>query len=463
MSYITSINDIKNAYFVGIGGVSMSSLAVILQNNGVYVAGYDAFHSDNTDMLEAAGIKIDYEHDLSHLAGTDTVIYTAAVTKETAPELDYAEQNNIRILTRAELLGAVTASYKYSVGVSGTHGKSTTTGMLASIFLQYDNESSVIAGCVLPEIGSSYKIGSSNRVVFEACEYKDSFLSMRPSIKVVLNCKLDHVDYFKDIEAIKKSFTKYMEISHGCGNDCAIVNLDCKNACDAAKNAKAKIYFYSLKDDADFCAKNIVMNKGYGSFDFYSHGKLLIENISLSVPGMHNISNAVAAAAASVLANIPDSAIKTGLEKFRGVCRRFEQKGEYNGAIIIDDYAHHPDEITVTLNTAKTLGKKRIICVFQPHTYSRTKALLPQFAEALSIADKVYLAEIYPAREQNTYNISSSQLAKLIKGAELCASFEEIADKLSKIASEEDLIITMGAGEAYKAGDILLSKKHSSI
>ena len=263
---------------------------------------------------------------------------------------------------------------------------------------------------------------------------------------------------FKDVEAIKNSFTQYMEIPHGTGKNCAIVNLDCENAYDAAKNANAKIYFYSLKNESDFYAKNIIMQKGYGTFDFYSHGKLLIENISLSVPGMHNVSDAVAAAAASVLADIPYSAIKSGLEKFRGVCRRFEHKGEYNGALIIDDYAHHPDEITATLNTAKTLGKKRIICIFQPHTYSRTKALLPQFAEALSIADKVYLAEIYPAREQNTYNISSSQLAQLIKNAELYSSFEEIADILSKTVSEGDLVITMGAGEAYKAGDILLSK-----
>lgn len=455
-----SIDKIKKAYFVGIGGVSMSSLAIILKNNGTDVSGYDMYHSDNTSMLEALGIKIDYEHDLSKLDGVDTVIYTAAVTKETAPELSFAEEHNITLLTRAQLLGAVTASFKYSVGVSGTHGKSTTTGMIASIYDAFDKESSVIAGCVLPSIGKSYKIGKSDRVVFEACEYKDSFLSMRPSVKVILNCELDHVDYFDGIESIKASFRKYAETarSNQKGDNISIVNFDCANSVDAVKGCDSDVYYYSTQTETDFYAANITIDSGFGCFDLYRNGKCVINNISLSVPGMHNVSNAVAACAASLLTGIPADTVKNGIESFCGVARRFEKKGIYNGAVIFDDYAHHPDEIKVTLETARKLAKKRVICVFQPHTYSRTQALMDDFAKTLSLADMVFLAEIYPAREVNVNNISSSQLAALIPNCEFYNSFDVIADKLKAVIMPDDIVITMGAGEAYKVANILLSK-----
>ncbi len=454
-----SIKDMKKVYFVGIGGVSMSSLAIILKNNGIAVTGYDMKHSENTDMLEKMGIKIDYEHNTSSLCDVDTVVYTAAVTIETAPELSYAIDNGIVLLTRAELLGLITEAYKYSVGVSGTHGKSSTTGMLSSIYLSHDSESSVISGCVIPQIGASYKIGNSDRVVFEACEYKDSFLSMRPSVKVILNCKLDHVDYFKDIESIKSSFRKYAETD--CKNtqskNIVIANADCENTVDALKASDVTIYFYSTEKESDFCAKNIEIINGCGVFDLYHDGECIIEKLSLKVPGNHNISNAVAAAAAAFVTDVPVSSIQKGLESFTGVARRFERKGVFCGAAIVDDYAHHPDEITVTLNTAKTLNKKRVICVFQPHTYSRTKALLYDFAKALSIADKVFLAPIFPAREENIYNIFSEDLAKLIHGCECLDSFEKLACAVKNFAKPDDLIITMGAGEAYKVADILLN------
>ncbi len=459
MSSFISLDKIKKAYFVGIGGVSMSSLAIILKNRGVNVGGYDLYHSANTEMLEGMGIPIDYEHDLSKLSDIDTVIYTAAVNEKTAPELKYAKDNNLVLLTRAELLGLVTGDFKYSVGVSGTHGKSTTTGMIAAIFLAHDSESSIISGCAIPQIGSSYKIGTGNRVVFEACEYKDSFLAMRPSLKVILNCKLDHVDYFKDIENVKSSFRKYAEIPNGNpdAENLVVANLDCENTVDALQNMGARVYFYSIEKDADFCAKNIEITDGCGQFDLYENGRCVLEKIRLRVPGMHNISNATASAAASILSKVSYDAVREGLESFCGVCRRFERKGIFNNAEIVDDYAHHPDEITVTLNTAKTLNKKRVICVFQPHTYSRTKALLSDFANSLSIADKVILAPIYPAREENIYGIESEDLAKLIDDCEVIHGFENIAERLKELVSDGDLVITMGAGEAYKAGDILLA------
>lgn len=458
MSKNFNLDSIKNAYFVGIGGVSMSSLAIVLKNRGTNVKGYDMKHSDATQMLEDKGIQIDYKHDLEKLRDCDTVVYTAAVTKETAPELSYAEENGLLLLSRAELLGAVTASYRYSIGVSGTHGKSTTTGMIASIYNEFDSESSVLSGCVIPKLGSSYKIGSSDRMVFEACEYKDSFLSMCPSLKLVLNCKLDHVDYFKDIDAVKDSFTKYMNIKHDIGENISVVNYDCENARDAASLADTKVYYYSIETKTDYYANNIRMDSGYGIFDLYSSDELLIKDIKLSVPGLHNISNATAAAASSILTGVSKEAVKKGLESFGGVSRRFEKKGEYNGAVIVDDYAHHPDEIEVTLGTAKKMNKRRIICVFQPHTYSRTKAMLNEFAKALSLADELYLADIFPARETNIYGVSSIDLANIIEKPTFYGSFEQIAEKLIDDIKDGDLVITMGAGEAYKVANIILGK-----
>ena len=275
---------------------------------------------------------------------------------------------------------------------------------------------------------------------------------------MILNVELDHVDYFDGIESIKSSFRKYVETPRpGEKVNRALVNLDCQNSVDAVCGASADINYYSIRSDADFCAKNIIYNHGYGVFDLYHKGDCVIESVKLSVPGEHNVSNAVAACAAALLTGIPPEYVKKGIESFCGVARRFEKKGEFHGATLIDDYAHHPDEISVTLNTAKKLGYERVICVFQPHTYSRTKALMNDFAKTLAIADKVFLAEIYPARETNIYNISSKDLAKLIDGCEYYESFGQISDVLRNFIKAGDLVITMGAGEAYKVADALLS------
>ncbi len=454
-----SLSDLHAVYFVGIGGVSMSSLALILKKRGIAVRGYDLHRSSVTEMLEKNGVVVDYDHALSVLNRFDTIVYTAAVNDQTAPELPYARENGLRLLSRAELLGAVTRAYRYSVGIAGTHGKSTTTGMLAHIYLAYDHQSSVIAGCHIPLIESSYRIGSSDRVVFEACEYKDSFLSMYPSLKVILNCKLDHVDYFKDLEQIKHSFRTYAETprSDKDGDNRTLYNSDCENTVDALRGLP-NLYSYSITRDADFCAKNIAFVDGCGKFDLYRDGVCVLCAVRLAVPGLHNVSDALAAAAAALLTDVSPKAVRAGLESFHGVSRRFERKGTYHGALLVDDYAHHPDEIAVTLKTARTLGKKRILCVFQPHTYSRTAALLDDFAKALSLADKVYLAPIYPAREINTYGVSSEDLANELSDADVYDDFSSIADALEHELRDGDLLITMGAGEAYKTADLLLQR-----
>ncbi len=457
---LSSIDEINKVYFLGIGGVSMSSLALILKSKGKCVSGYDLYHSKNTELLEQRGIRINYEHNIDALAGVDTVVYTAAIP-ENCEEIKYAKNNNIRVITRAELLGLITSSYKYSVGVSGTHGKSTTTAMISDIFCAYDPESSCLGGAVMPKIGSSFKIGNSDRVVFEACEYKDSFLSMRPSLKVVLNCKLDHVDYFPDLEAIKKSFHTYMDTARSDerGDNIALVNADCENAVDASRGVSAKVYYYSASKKCDFWAGNVDISDGFARFDLYCGDELKVAGIKLKVPGLHNLSNAVAAAGAALLTGADKKAVYEGLSSFSGVSRRFEYKGTLDTDERIDfydDYAHHPDEIEVTLNSAKMLCYKRVICVFQPHTYSRTYSLLDGFAKALSLCDKVFLTDIYPARETNIYNISSKDLADKIPGCEYYDSFDKVRDALLSYIKDGDLVLTMGAGEAYRITEEIL-------
>ncbi len=446
MPQAIDLSTMKTVYFAGIGGVSMSSLALILKSESKKVSGYDFKKSPVTVMLEEKGIPVDYSYENVCLDGVDTVVFTAAI-KNDDKILVMAREHNIRIITRAELLGAITSKYLHSVGISGTHGKSTTTGMLAEIMLKADNDSTILGGAVIPSLGSTYRIGKGENVVFEACEYKNSFLSMYPTIKVLLNVELDHVDFFGNLDNVIASFRQYVDTPGLNGENIAIINLDCANAVESAKSTSAEVKYFSIKEEADIYAKNIDLTTGYGSFDVYSYSKKLFD-VTLSVPGIHNVSNALAATGAALCCGVDISAIKAGLESFGGVKRRFEKVGTHpTGAVIIDDYAHHPDEITATLKSAKAVAKGNVICVFQPHTYSRTKALLNDFASSLSLADKVVLAPIYAAREADTLGVSSDNVAKLIDGAVSLSSFEEIREHLLKTSTDGDLILTMGAGD----------------
>ena len=449
MSAICDLSKMKNVYFAGIGGISMSSLALILKNKGISVSGYDFKQSETTKMLEEKGISVQYTYETVSFPDADTVVYTAAL-KADDPILVQARNKGLDIFTRAELLGAITSDYKHSVGVAGTHGKSSTTGFLAEICLAAQNDSTILAGAVMPSVGSTYTVGNGDCAVFEACEYKNSYHSMQPTIKAVLNVELDHVDFFGNLENVIESFREYIAKPGKNGENIAVVNLDSQNAVEAAKNTGADVKYFSIKEKTDFWAKDIDLSDGYGEFDIMKGNDLLC-HVKLSVPGIHNVANALAAAACAVCCEIDANAIKAGLEKFIGVKRRFEKVMTLqSGAIVIDDYAHHPDEITVTLNSAKKVAKGKVICIFQPHTYSRTKALFEDFVTALSIADKVLMAPIYAARETDTLGVSSDDVAKRIDGAESLYSFEDLRARATELAQKGDLVITMGAGDVYK-------------
>ncbi len=447
----------KSVYFIGIGGVSMSSLALILKKDGKEVRGYDMKPSETTALLENNGICVDYDVNISNISACDTVVYTAAI-KQDDTMLVFARNSGKNILTRAELLGMITGGYDNSIGVSGTHGKSTTTGFMTQVLLCANSDATILSGAGLPALnGSLYRVGNGNIAAFEACEYQNSYHHMHPTIKIVLNCEHDHVDFFPTLDDVLDSFTTYLNIPGKNGVNIGIINADNDNAVKAARASSADLRFYSVKNTADVYACNIDLSDGYGKFDLMTSKDGFLGRVELSVPGIHNISNAVAAATAALECSVDKESIIRGLGEFSGVKRRFERVGVLpGGAVVIDDYAHHPDEIAVTLAAARKVAKGRVICIFQPHTYSRTKALLGDFAKVLSSCNLAVLAPIYAAREQDVYGVSSNDLAGLIPGAKCFQSFGEIASYAQGVAVDGDLVITMGAGDIYKVSDYFL-------
>lgn len=448
-----------NVYFIGIGGISMSSLALILKKRGFNVGGYDFKKSENTLLLEQNGIQVNYEYSPENQDGFDTVIYTAAIAPDDK-ELLLAKKNKANIYTRAELLGSIIQEYKHSIGVAGTHGKSTTTGMLHSIMASANADATILAGAVIPSIDSTFSAGCGDTVVFEACEYKNSYHSMHPTIRLVLNCELDHVDFFGSMNNVIKSFNKYMDTNSGLGENIVVLNGDCQNSICAAENVKAKVYTFSTtKKDADFYADNIVCENGYMSFDIYAFEKLYCK-ASPGVPGLHNVSNSIAAAAVAYLCGISAEAVSEGLSAFCGVKRRFEKLGKTQAqALVIDDYAHHPNEVEATLKAAKSVCQGKVFCIFQPHTFTRFAALMEDFARALSISDVVVMADIYAAREQNTLQVSSRDILKYLPNAVYVGDFNNIAKYILNNAVSGDMVITMGAGDIYKIAPLLLQDK----
>jgi len=443
------------AHLVGVGGVSMSPLAEVLHGAGVLVTGSDMNESASVLHLRELGIPVVIGHLPESVAGVDCVIRTAAVHDDN-PEIAAALANRIPVFERAQAWGALMRQYQNALCVSGTHGKTTTTSMCTHIFLAAQRDPSVMIGGVLPILGAGHRVGQGDTIILESCEYCNSFLSFSPTVAVILNVEADHLDFFKDLEDVKRSFRAFADLVPAHGH--VVANLDNPNTMDTLKGYNKSLFTYSIHNKQAHCyADNIVWERGLPRFDVVCMGQVYA-HVSLLVGGEHNISNALAAACAAYVLGISGQAVEEGLGSFLGAGRRFEKKGEYNGAMVYDDYAHHPDELHALLTMARTLGYERVICAFQPHTYTRTAALFDDFVRELKLADVAVLMEIFAAREQNTLGISSKDLAEKIPGSTYCAAMEEVSDKLAELARPGDLILTVGAGDIYRAGEMLVKR-----
>lgn len=435
----------SHVHMIGIGGISMSALAHMLMDFGYRVSGSDVKASNLTKDLEAAGATIQIGQCAENIGTPDLVCYTAAISKEN-PELIKARTLDIPVIERAELLGALMELYEYPIAIAGTHGKTTTTSMMALVLLAAETDPTILVGGELAQIGGNFRLGKKRYLPFEACEYVESFLHFHPFLSIITNVEEDHLDYFKDINHIISSFRKFASLTSPSG--CIIVCSDDKNTCEVVQNVEKNVKFYGIKDpNAEYRAENIRLDeKGCATFTILHKGQPLVD-VTLSVAGEHNILNALAVTAAADFLGISMEAVQKGLKEFGGTKRRFEYIGKVNGCDIVDDYAHHPTEIRATLHAARSMGYKRIWTVFQPHTYSRTKHLLEEFAEVLPLADEVMIADIYPARENYDGTIHSCDLAIKIPNAIYMSDNNAIAHYLKEHVEDGDLLITMGAGD----------------
>ena len=448
----------EHVHFIGIGGISMSGLAEILLKENFTISGSDSKPSNLTAHLESMGAKVFYPQKAENIIeGIDVVVYTAAIHEDN-PEYMEVVRQGIPMLSRAELLGQLMTNYETPIAVSGTHGKTTTTSMLSHILLEAETDPTISVGGILNAIGGNIRVGNSDVFVTEACEYTNSFHSFFPKISIILNVEEDHMDFFKDIHDIRASFHKFAQILPEDG--ALVINKNIEAMETITDGLSCKVITYSECQEADYMASNIEFDDhGNASFDLIRYGEN-VGRIKLSVAGNHNVSNALSTIAVADLMDIPMDIIQKGIASFVGTVRRFEYKGERNGFTIIDDYAHHPTEIKATLTSAQNYPHKDIWCIFQPHTYTRTKAFFHEFAEALSLADHVILADIYAARETDTLGMSSEALAEEIKklGADVyyLPSFEAIENFVLEKVIHGDLLITMGAGDVVNIGESLL-------
>lgn len=458
MPSIDNIKKYKNIHMIGIGGVSMSGIAAILQNFGFQVTGSDLADSDAVSELQKKGIKVTIGHSLEDVANADAVVYSAAV-KQDDPEMLEAKRLGIETIERADFLGALTRCYKDTICISGTHGKTTTTSMVSLCFLEALKDPSIQVGAFLKPLNGNYKVGNSEHFIIEACEYVESFLKFSPKAEIILNIDNDHLDYFKNLENIKNAFVKYVHLLPDDG--ILVLNGDDHNCLDLANETKAKSITYGINNKStDFFAVNIVFdNDGFAEFDVYNKDKFY-DRIKLHVPGMHNVLNALACIALCDAYGIDNESIKNALLKFTGANRRFEFKGKVNGASIYDDYGHHPTEIIATAKSLMNKKYNKSWVIFQPHTYSRTKNLLTDFAKALLNFDNIILLDIYAAREKNTYGISSQDLADKIislgKDAKYFPEFDDCVDYLKNNVKDGDIVMTLGAGTVTKLGPMLI-------
>ncbi len=448
-----------HVHFIGIGGISMSGLAEILLKEGFTISGSDNKESALTDHLESLGATVFYGQKASNIIeGIDVVVYTAAIHEDNE-EYQAAVGKNLPMLTRAELLGQLMKNYETPVAISGTHGKTTTTSMLSHILLEGELDPTISVGGILKAIGGNIRVGDSEVFVTEACEYTNSFLDFFPKIGVILNIEEDHLDFFKDLQDIRNSFHKFAKLLPEDGS--LIINQGIENLEELTGDLPCQVLGFGMDAACDYSAANISHDeKGDASFDLLKKGEF-VQRIALSVNGDHNVQNALAAIAAADSMGVPMDVIARGIKSFTGTDRRFQLKGEKNGITIVDDYAHHPTEIKATLAAAEHYPHKEIWCIFQPHTYTRTKSLFDEFVEALTHTDHVILADIYAARETDTLGVSSEDLALALKekgcDAYYLPSFEAIENFCLEHCQKGDLLITMGAGDVVNIGEELLN------
>ena len=458
--YKIDFNHPCHVHFIGIGGISMSGLAEILMKEGFTVSGSDNKESSLTDHLTDKGAVIFYGQKASNIIdGINVVVYTAAIHEDNEEFME-AKRQGLPMLSRAELLGQLMTNYDTPIAVSGTHGKTTTTSMLSHIFLAGDMDPTISVGGILKAIHGNIRVGSSGLFVTEACEYTNSFLHFFPKISVILNIDADHLDFFKDLDDIRHSFRLFAELLPEDGT--LVINGDIENLSYITDGLACRVVTFGREASLDYSASDIQYDEqGNASFDLIRHG-IPSGHVTLSVGGEHNVYNALSAIAVADLLGVSAETIQEGLLSFHGTDRRFEYKGEFNGITVIDDYAHHPTEIEATLKSAAHYPHRELWCIFQPHTYTRTKALFDEFAQALSHTDHLILADIYAARETDTLGISSEQLARAAASygcdAIYLPSFDEIEKYVRDHCQSGDLLITMGAGDVVNIGENLLRR-----
>ena len=440
----------RRAHLAGIGGVSMSPLAEVLHKMGMVITGSDMHESATVDHLRSLGIPVSIGHRAENVGDAELVIRTAAIHDEN-PEIAAARACGIPVFERAQAWGSIMRGYKNALCISGTHGKTTTTSMCTHIIMAAQLDPTVMIGGTLPLLGSGYRVGHGDTIILESCEYCNSFLSFFPTVAVILNIEADHLDFFKDLEDVEHSFRAFAD--RVPENGLIVANADDANTMHTLEGEKRPVLTFGL-EQGDVHAANLAWHNGLPSFDVIYRGEVFT-HVELRVPGEHNVKNALAAAAASIALAVSPQAVSEGLNAFRGAGRRFEHKGTFHGAEIYDDYAHHPGELQALLSAARALGYERIICAFQPHTYTRTHALFDDFVEVLKEPDLTILAEIFAAREVNELGISSKDLAQRIPGSEYYSTLPEVTQRLRELARPGDLILTVGAGDIYTVGEVL--------
>ena len=450
----TLLKQVKRIHFIGIGGSGMCPLAEILHSEGYVLSGSDNNESDTLARIRALGIPVTMGQKAENIAGAEMVVYTAALLKDN-PELVAAKESGIPTFERAKLFGAISRLYKDCIGICGTHGKTTVTSMTTQVMLEAKLDPSAVIGGKLPLIDANGRVGKSEHFVCEACEFVDTFLELSPAVAVILNIDEEHLEYFKTLDNLILSFHKFADMA----TDAVLYNGDDRNTLKAMNGITGKtLVTFGFQSTNDYYPENISTVRGafYG-FDVM-HGGEKLGHIQLNVPGRHNILNALAAIAASMHAGADFAACKAGLEAFGGAGRRFEMLGEYAGITFADDYAHHPAELRVTLESAMKMDYNRVWAVFQPFTYSRTYMLMDDFAEVLQIPDRCVLTEIMGSREINTYNVYTAQLAERIPNSVWFNTFDEVADYVLRNAEAGDLVLTLGCGDIYKAAKMMIKR-----